>query len=71
MAPSIAKIFINTRCRPCPRDSPSRKSASPVISQNRKSVTAVMVFERDRRRTTRKKSYKKPAAAPRIKEEAA
>jgi hypothetical protein len=42
-----------------------------VISQNKKSVMAVMVLEWDRRRTTRKKSYKKPAAAPRIKEEAA
>jgi hypothetical protein len=42
-----------------------------VISQNRKSVTAVMVLDRIRRRTTRKKSYKKPAAAPRMMEEAA
>lgn len=42
-----------------------------MISQNKKSVTAVTVFEFDRCRTTRKKSYKKPAAAPKTREEAA
>jgi hypothetical protein len=67
----MAIIFIKTRCRPCPRDKPRRNSAIPVMTQNKKSVTAVTVFERVLWRTTRKKSYKKPAAAPKKREEAA
>lgn len=42
-----------------------------MISQNKKSVTAVIAFERVLCRTTRKKSYKNPAAAPNTREEAA
>jgi hypothetical protein len=71
IAPRTARTFIKIRCRPCPADKPSKKSAAPAISQNRKSVAAVTDFERVRCRTTRKKSYKNPAAAPSIREEAA
>ncbi|SHI19700.1 hypothetical protein SAMN02745823_03263 [Sporobacter termitidis DSM 10068] len=67
----MAITFIKIRCRPWPSEMPRRKSARPVISQNRKSVTAVTVFERLLWRTTRKKSYKNPAAIPRTKEDAA
>ncbi len=64
-------IFIKMRWRPSPSDRPRRKSAAPIITQNKRSVTAVTVFERVLWRITRKKSYKKPAAAPRKREEAA
>ncbi len=69
--PRMAIIFMKMRCRPAPRERPSRKSAIPVITQNKKSVTAVTVLERVLCRTTRKKSYKNPAAAPKKREEAA
>lgn len=70
-APKATRIFIKKRCRPPPREKPSRKTARPVMSQKRKSSAAVMVFKRVLWRTTRNKSYKKPAAAPRIMEDAA
>jgi hypothetical protein len=71
IAPRTVIMFMKRRCRPPPRDRPSRKTARPVMSQNRKSVAAVTAFDGARRRTTRNRSYMKPAAAPRIREEAA
>ena len=71
VAPRKAMTIINSLCRPCPRDKPMRNSAAPVISQNRMSVMVVTAMLRALRRTTRKMSYKKPAAAPSAREEAA
>jgi hypothetical protein len=70
-APRKDKIIMNSLWRPCPSDKPSRNSPRPHTSQNRKSVTAVTVFDRALLLTTRKISYKKPAAAPSTREEAA
>jgi|GEM_PF-844731 len=71
VAPRKAMMNMNRRCRPCPMDNPMRNSAAPVISQNRMSVMVVTTALRALRRTTRKMSYKKPAAAPSAREEAA
>lgn len=64
-------ISIKMRWRPSPSERPRRNSAAPMMTQNKKSVTAVTVFERVLWRMTRKKSYKNPAAAPKKREEAA
>jgi hypothetical protein len=71
MQPRMANTFIKIRWRPPPSERPSRNSAAAHISQNRKSVSDVTAFERVLCRTMRKKSYKKPAAAPSKREEAA
>jgi len=66
-----ARMTMKSRCRTWPMVSPSRNRPAPVMSQNSTSVTVVTTMDRARRRTTRKMSYKKPAAAPRAREEAA
>ena len=71
VADMMASTVIYTRCRPWPAKNPTAKRSTPAITQNRKSITAVTVFEPVRRRITRNTSYKNPAATPKSSAETA
>ncbi len=62
--PTKAKTAMNIRCSPFPTDTPRRNSDTATAIQNTVSAIKVTAADPVLRRTTRKKSYKNPAAVP-------